>query len=57
MENKLQEKGEETETKDGEEDGHDQVDIPVSGLQEQLEVDHNDDGLSHGSLEGPEVRV
>ena len=57
MENKLQEKRQETETEHGEEDGQNKVDIPVSGLQEQLEVDHNDDGLSHGSLEGPEVRV
>ena len=55
MEKILQDKREESKTKHGEEDGEQKVDIPVSGLQEQLEVDHDDDGLSHGGLEGPEV--
>ena len=55
MEKKLQEKRQQAETKHGEDDSEDKVDIPVSGLQQQLQIDHDHDGLSHGGLEGPEV--
>ena len=57
MKNKLQEKRQETETEHGEEDGQNKVDIPVSGLQQQLQVDHQHHGLAHCCLQRPQVSL
>ena len=45
------------ETKIGENDGKNKRKVPVSGLQKEFAVNHNDNGLSEGHLEAPEIRL
>ena len=40
---------------DGKYDWKNERKVPVSGLQKELDVDHDDDGLSEGDLQAPEV--
>ena len=51
----LSHHSQEYEWKDGENNWENKRKVPVSGLQEQFTVDHNDYGLSKGHLQGPEI--
>ena len=53
----LHEDGEDSEGEDGEHDGEDEGQVPVAGLQQQLQVDHQHHRLAHSCLQRPQVSL